>query len=217
MSLRSPRRVLARLSIATAAGALLASVVATPALADNDWGDGNGNGNSTQSSGRPDNGGGTQNTGRPNSGGGEQSTGRPNGNGNGSTQSTGRPNGSGNGNTQSTGRPNGNDSGSTQSTGRPNSSSSSSQQGSWEQHGDHDNQRLYRGVVTASELFLRSAPNRGGQIIRVAHRGEHVSIFCKTAGQNIDGNNLWYLLTDGTWAWGAARYIDNIGPAPRWC
>jgi len=201
MSLRSPRRVLARLSIATAAGALLASVVATPALADNDWGDGNGNGNSTQSSGRPDNGGGTQNTGRPNSGGGEQSTGRPNGNGN----------------TQSTGRPNGNDSGSTQSTGRPNSSSSSSQQGSWEQHGDHDNQRLYRGVVTASELFLRSAPNRGGQIIRVAHRGEHVSIFCKTAGQNIDGNNLWYLLTDGTWAWGAARYIDNIGPAPRWC
>ncbi|MEU0168415.1 hypothetical protein ABZ214_23660 [Streptomyces iakyrus] len=23
--------------------------------------------------------------------------------------------------------------------------------------------------------------------------------------------------TDGTWAWGAARYIDNIGPAPRWC
>ncbi|MFC9057298.1 hypothetical protein ACFTXB_04490 [Streptomyces sp. NPDC057074] len=22
---------------------------------------------------------------------------------------------------------------------------------------------------------------------------------------------------DGTWARGAARYIDNTGPAPRWC
>lgn len=54
-------------------------------------------------------------------------------------------------------------------------------------------------------------------MIRVAHRGEIVSIFCKTAGQNVQGNPLWYLLTDGTWAWGAARYIDNIGAAPRWC
>jgi hypothetical protein len=51
----------------------------------------------------------------------------------------------------------------------------------------------------------------------VAHRGERVSIFCKTTGQNVQGNNLWYLLTDGTWAWGAARYIDTIGPTPRWC
>ena len=77
--------------------------------------------------------------------------------------------------------------------------------------------RLYKGVVTADTLLLRSAPNRGSQVIRTAHRGEIVKIFCKTVGQNIQGNPLWYLLTDGTWAWGAARYIDNIGPAPRWC
>jgi uncharacterized protein YgiM (DUF1202 family) len=90
-------------------------------------------------------------------------------------------------------------------------------QQSWEQ-GDHDgNQRLARGVVTASELNLRSAPNRGSQVIRVAHRGERVSIFCKTPGQSVDGNRLWYLLTDGTWAWGSARYIETIGTPPRWC
>ncbi|MGV9450414.1 SH3 domain-containing protein [Streptomyces sp. NPDC003635] len=84
--------------------------------------------------------------------------------------------------------------------------------------GHHQSQqRLYKGVVTANTLLLRSAPNRGGQVIRTAHRGEIVKIFCKTVGQNIQGNPLWYLLTDGTWAWGAARYIDNIGPAPRWC
>ncbi|WP_405731247.1 SH3 domain-containing protein [Streptomyces sp. NBC_00028] len=81
----------------------------------------------------------------------------------------------------------------------------------------HQNPRLYRGVVTASTLNLRSAPNRGSQIIRTAYRGEVVSIFCKTPGQSVQGNPLWYLLTDGTWAWGAARYIDNIGAAPRWC
>ena len=79
------------------------------------------------------------------------------------------------------------------------------------------NTRLARGVVTASSLALRSAPNRGGQIIRWADRGEVVSIFCKTNGQNIQGNRLWYLLTDGTWAWGSARYIRTIGTAPRWC
>ncbi|MER7924900.1 MULTISPECIES: SH3 domain-containing protein [unclassified Streptomyces] len=89
--------------------------------------------------------------------------------------------------------------------------------GDYDHQGDHDNQRLYRGVVTADRLALRSRPDRGSRIIRYAHRGERVSIFCKTGGSNVQGNPLWYLLTDGTWAWGAARYIDNIGPAPRWC
>lgn len=79
------------------------------------------------------------------------------------------------------------------------------------------NPRLYKGVVTASSLALRAAPNRGGQIIRWAGRGEVVTIFCKTKGQNIQGNSNWYLLTDGTWAWGSARYIRDIGTAPRWC
>ncbi|WP_328873823.1 SH3 domain-containing protein [Streptomyces sp. NBC_00287] len=83
-------------------------------------------------------------------------------------------------------------------------------------HQEH-HPRLYKGVVTANTLLLRSAPNRGGQVIRTAHRGEIVKIFCKTVGQNIQGNPLWYLLTDGTWAWGSARFINNIGPAPRWC
>ncbi|MFF7549774.1 SH3 domain-containing protein [Streptomyces canus] len=83
--------------------------------------------------------------------------------------------------------------------------------------GQGHNARLSRGVVTASSLALRSAPNRGGQIIRWAERGEVVSIFCKTHGQSVQGNRQWYLLTDGTWAWGPARYIRTIGTAPRWC
>ena len=88
--------------------------------------------------------------------------------------------------------------------------------GDHDHQGDHDNPRLYRGVVTADQLALRSRPDRGSRVIRYAYRGERVSIFCKTGGSNVQGNPLWYLLTDGTWAWGSARYIDNIGPAPRW-
>jgi len=87
----------------------------------------------------------------------------------------------------------------------------------WGGHHHDKHPRLYKGVVTANTLLLRSAPNRGSQVIRTAHRGDIVSIFCKTAGETVKGNPLWYLLTDGTWAWGPARYIDNIGAAPRWC
>ncbi|CAL9592492.1 SH3 domain-containing protein [Streptomyces sp. enrichment culture] len=78
-------------------------------------------------------------------------------------------------------------------------------------------QGRYRGVVTAERLALRTSPTRGSDVIRYARRGEVVSIYCKTPGDTVKDNPLWYLLTDGTWAWGAARYIDNVGPAPRWC
>ncbi|MFE9763479.1 SH3 domain-containing protein [Streptomyces sp. NPDC005808] len=84
--------------------------------------------------------------------------------------------------------------------------------------GRDNNPRRYKGRVNArGGLALRTAPNRGSRVLRVARYGEVVHIFCKTSGQSVDGNRLWYQLTDGTWAWGAARYIDNIGPAPRWC
>jgi hypothetical protein len=83
--------------------------------------------------------------------------------------------------------------------------------------GGNDNQSRARGRVTAGTLLLRSAPNRGSQVIRTVHRGDIVSIFCKTPGQNVQGNSIWYLLPDGTWAWGSARYIKVLGHKPRWC
>ncbi|MGW8061506.1 SH3 domain-containing protein [Streptomyces ziwulingensis] len=89
--------------------------------------------------------------------------------------------------------------------------------GEWGGSDGRREQARYRGVVTADRLPLRTSPTRGGQVIRYAHRGETVRIHCKTPGDKVQGNPLWYLLTDGTWAWGAARHIDNVGPAPRWC
>ncbi|MGW8884002.1 SH3 domain-containing protein [Streptomyces sp. NPDC055749] len=76
----------------------------------------------------------------------------------------------------------------------------------------------YLGRVTAqSGLLLRDRPTRSSRIVGQVPYGAVVHIFCKTTGSNVDGNNRWYLLTNGTWAWGSARYIANIGTAPRWC
>lgn len=84
-------------------------------------------------------------------------------------------------------------------------------------HGSHPTE-YYKGRVNApGGLKLHDKPTRGSAVIGFAAHGEIVSIFCKTPGDDVQGNPLWYLLTDGTWAWGAARHIDNIGPAPRWC
>ncbi|MFJ6568509.1 SH3 domain-containing protein [Streptomyces sp. NPDC091292] len=83
---------------------------------------------------------------------------------------------------------------------------------------EHDRYPIYKGRVTADGgLILRDRPDRGARILRVEPRGAIVSIFCKSNGERVEGTRLWYLLTDGTWAWGSARYIDNIGKVPRWC
>ncbi|MFJ8820648.1 SH3 domain-containing protein [Streptomyces sp. NPDC102467] len=77
---------------------------------------------------------------------------------------------------------------------------------------------VYKGrVVAKSGLLLRDNPTRGSRVIRSVPYKAVVTIFCKTSGGDVAGNRLWYLLTDGTWAWGSAKYIDNIGAAPRWC
>jgi hypothetical protein len=78
--------------------------------------------------------------------------------------------------------------------------------------------QYYQGLVTArGGLRLHTSPATGSAVIGFAPQGSVVDIFCKAPGDTVDGNPLWYLLADGTWAWGPARYIDNIGPAPRWC
>ncbi|QDQ13661.1 SH3 domain-containing protein [Streptomyces spectabilis] len=82
----------------------------------------------------------------------------------------------------------------------------------------NEHPRVYKGRITAKGgLLLRDRPTRGSHVIRHEPYGKIVHIFCKTRGDSVQGNDRWYLLTDGTWAWGAAHYIANVGPAPRWC
>ncbi|MDQ0959171.1 hypothetical protein QFZ66_003049 [Streptomyces sp. B4I13] len=225
MSLRS---TLTRLAVVTAAGALAASAAVTPALADggdgvhaqqggtNDWRHEGGDGDDWQSGGGGDGGDDWQ------PGGGDdawQSGGNQNGIQNGGNQSGGSQNGNQNGN-QSGGnqwQSGGNQSGGNQWQSGGNQSGGNQWQSGGNQSGGQNDGRRSRGRVTASELLLRSAPTRASQVIRVVHRGDIVSIFCRTSGQDVQGNAQWYLLTDGTWAWGSARYIETIGAPPRRC
>jgi hypothetical protein len=79
--------------------------------------------------------------------------------------------------------------------------------------------RHTEGRVTArSGLKLRDKPTRSSRVIRTEPYGAIVHIYCKTTGDHVEGNDHWYLLTDGTWAWGSAQYIvPRGGQPPRWC
>ncbi|MET9518595.1 SH3 domain-containing protein [Streptomyces sp. NPDC002994] len=86
------------------------------------------------------------------------------------------------------------------------------------QRAQSQSSHLYKGrVIAKPRLLLRDKPTRSSRVIGSKPYGAIVHIFCKTRGDNVHGNNRWYLLTDGTWAWGSAHYIANIGAAPRWC
>ncbi|MFF2132168.1 SH3 domain-containing protein [Streptomyces olivochromogenes] len=84
--------------------------------------------------------------------------------------------------------------------------------------GRYDDHHRFEGRVASRDgLALHNRPDRRSRIIRIAPYGERVHIYCKTRGERVDGNPIWYLITDGTWSWGPAQRIDNIGPSPRWC
>lgn len=75
----------------------------------------------------------------------------------------------------------------------------------------------FKGKVIANGgLTIRSAPsphtgNRG-----VVAKGTTVTIVCKVHATPVDGNRLWYQLSNDR-GWLAARYVTNIGSVPRYC
>jgi uncharacterized protein YgiM (DUF1202 family) len=82
-------------------------------------------------------------------------------------------------------------------------------------HGMHG---PYRGrVISPIGLNVRTGPSTHHRIIGTLRAGQVVSITCKVNGQWIAGNPRWYKLSNHRSAWSAARYIANIGPAPRFC
>ncbi|GGX26414.1 SH3 domain-containing protein [Streptomyces chartreusis] len=176
-----------RLAISIAAGVLAAAAAATPAVADDEWGSQSGGSSSGESQG------GDWGGGQGDEGGGQQGQGGDGGGGQGGDGGGGQGGQGGDGG--------GGDWGGSG--------------GDWSQ-GGNQSQQFTRGRVTASSLLLRSAPNRGSQVIRVVHQGDIVRIFCKTEGESVQGNRFWYLLADGTWAWGSARFIETRH-TPRWC
>ncbi|MGW1504676.1 SH3 domain-containing protein [Streptomyces mirabilis] len=81
-----------------------------------------------------------------------------------------------------------------------------------------DDHRRFEGrVISRNGLALHNRPDRSSRTLRIAPYGEQVHIYCKTTGEPVGGNPIWYLITDGTWSWGSAQRIDNTGRSPRWC
>ncbi|MFE4257409.1 hypothetical protein [Streptomyces sp. NPDC056883] len=104
------------------------------------------------------------------------------------------------------------------------------------------NRRHARGVVISrGPLTVRSRPTTHSHKVGRVHPHEKLSIECKTRGERVDGNNLWYLLEerdehesmdedrkgamtpksakaakDRDDRWVAARYVKNLGEV-RYC
>ncbi|TDE03378.1 SH3 domain-containing protein [Jiangella asiatica] len=72
----------------------------------------------------------------------------------------------------------------------------------------------YQGKVTTG-LNVRSAPTSASPKVGSLAAGTTVTIQCKVYGPSVSGNDLWYKLSNGRWV--TARYIANIGTAPRFC
>ena len=76
---------------------------------------------------------------------------------------------------------------------------------------------VYKGKVTANGgLTIRPAPSTHSGSKGSVAKGATIKIDCKVPGTKVGGNRLWYALS-GNKGWVTARYVDNIGAAPKYC
>lgn len=76
---------------------------------------------------------------------------------------------------------------------------------------------VYKGKVTANGgLTVRPAPSTHSGGKGTIAKGKTIKIDCKVPGTKVSGNKLWYALS-GNKGWVTARYVDNIGAAPKYC
>lgn len=104
----------------------------------------------------------------------------------------------------------------------------------YDQDDEYDQRRHARGkVVSRGPLTVRSRPTTHSHKVGRLHPHEKVVIECKTRGERVDGNNIWYLLKErdqengmdedrkgavdqkatkyGDDSWVSARYVKNFG------
>ncbi|MEU3188715.1 SH3 domain-containing protein [Streptomyces sp. NPDC006923] len=69
-------------------------------------------------------------------------------------------------------------------------------------------------VVSRITLNIREDPTTNSPSLGGLRPGAIVALDCKVRGQNVNGNNLWYLLADGAPGYVAARYVQNLSYVP---
>ncbi|MER7759213.1 hypothetical protein [Streptomyces sp. NPDC097619] len=63
--------------------------------------------------------------------------------------------------------------------------------------GEYGQARYARGVVVSNgPLTVRSRPSTNGRAVGKVHPQEKLAIECKERGQDVRGNDIWYLLED---------------------
>ncbi|WP_053202412.1 SH3 domain-containing protein [Jiangella muralis] len=72
----------------------------------------------------------------------------------------------------------------------------------------------YKGRITEG-VNARSAPTSASTKVGSYAKGATITIQCKVYGPAVSGNSLWYKVANGRWV--SARYVANIGAAPRFC
>ena len=72
-------------------------------------------------------------------------------------------------------------------------------------------------VVSATNLSVRYGPTTAARSVGSLRPGQTVELVCKIRGTAVGGNNLWYALPPTLNEWVSARYVRNVGSAPRWC
>ena len=73
-------------------------------------------------------------------------------------------------------------------------------------------------VVASRGLSVRGTPSSHSTRVGLLPAGKRITINCKVSGTDVGGNRWWYLLLgNGETTWVAARYVANVGPAPRLC
>lgn len=69
-----------------------------------------------------------------------------------------------------------------------------------------------QGQMTGN-VNKRSGPSTADTKLGSYAKGTKVSFRCQVAGPSVDGNNRWYLTSDGK-AWVSARYVKNLDSGP---
>lgn len=72
-------------------------------------------------------------------------------------------------------------------------------------------------VVARSGLVVRTGPSTHYQAVGSKRYGTVVRITCRMNAQRVEGNPVWYKLSDSSYAWSSVRDIVNDGADPRWC
>lgn len=69
-------------------------------------------------------------------------------------------------------------------------------------------------VISKKPLHVRKQPTTRSAAVGTLRPGQIITIDCKTKGQRVKGNNIWYRLGQNPRGWAAARYVKNLDSIP---